>query len=610
MDNCTLRQLAKGTARRSHWLELKPELRKFLANQSTSWELILKHTALAHQADRLERECRACQAAADLIKRLRKQAGKTVFPRELKGFIAHLGFTVERTSVCAFFQIFASNLATLCRECQPLTDEEFLSFYSSAQKPETNSQDSETNSCEKKERREPQKALKIDKASDGNSGRSGPNNLPTEVLPCQHTSSFLPSDVPFSEAHGSQVMNFSHSEQDSEDVIKTNHADTEPHAPFSPSRVLDEDEQARIGVNESRSACEESPINEDTLCSTVLIHEIRYSIDEAQKILEKSLEGRKTRRRFSDKERKLLLFLAECLGSKFVHEKFLVTYDTISRLRRERKRQDEQKSTSVKPVLARYANILEIMKKHPGMGPMQIRDYIHRHESKSMGVNTVRNIMIDAGWIPPVSRKRELLSEEFRRYEAVRRNVIWHADFLHCHINSCKAYVLFIQDDYSRFIVGHGIFDGESFSAVIDTFERAMSLHGKPEAFISDKGSAFWAWRGISQFTQVLEDYGIDQMTCNAPRTNGKVENLNQQFDKEMLSAERYSSLEMFQTAVIKWVSFYNFERCHQGLAKLEIPADRFYPGMKERKAAEKPSANHLFFKTLLEALSSQFSQS
>ncbi|HAT76317.1 MAG TPA: hypothetical protein DCS19_05615 [Flavobacterium sp.] len=225
---------------------------------------------------------------------------------------------------------------------------------------------------------------------------------------------------------------------------------------------------------------------------------------------------------------------------------------------------------------------MTIMKKYPGMGPMQIRDYIHKHEGISYGVNTVRNIMIDSGWMPPVNRKRELLPETFRRYEAVRRNALWHADFLHHYINNCKVYVIFIQDDYSRFIVSFGIFDSESTEAVIDTLEKALALHGKPDSFMSDKGSAFWSWKGISVFSQNLEDYGIDQLICSRPQSNGKIENLNQQFAKECLSHEKWSSLNMFENAVKDWISFYNFKRCHQGLHKLETPADRFYPGHRE----------------------------
>jgi transposase InsO family protein len=349
----------------------------------------------------------------------------------------------------------------------------------------------------------------------------------------------------------------------------------------------------------------ESTVEAD-LVTTVRIDGKLLNVAEAEIYLQNSLKNRSSRRRFTEKESKLIAFLSECRGSKFVHDEFHITYDTISRLRKEKARQIiAESSVSTKSVPARYANILDVMKKHPGMGPMQIRDYIHRHDGKSMGVNTVRNIMIDAGWVPPVTRKRSLLAEEFRRYEAIRRNVLWHADFLHCYINTCKVYILFVQDDFSRFIVGYGIFDGEKADAVIGTFEQSMSSHGKPEAFISDKGSSFWAWKGISQFTQALEDHGIDQMTCNEPRTNGKVENLNQQFAKEVLSSEQYSSLGMFEKAVGDWVRFFNFERCHQGLDKLAVPADRFYPGFYDFKTREKPQ-KQLSLKALLEGLANQ----
>jgi hypothetical protein len=62
-------------------------------------------------------------------------------------------------------------------------------------------------------------------------------------------------------------------------------------------------------------------------------------------------------------------------------------------------------------------------------------------------------------------------------------------------------------------------------------------------------------------------------------RVNGKLENLNQQVQKELLDVRRFASLAEFETALVEWVAHFNFRRCHQGLGKLQVPADRFYPG-------------------------------
>jgi len=284
----------------------------------------------------------------------------------------------------------------------------------------------------------------------------------------------------------------------------------------------------------------------------------------------------KTRRRYSRSEKRAILALADEFGAKEVHERLKVSYDTIARLTRRAGRKTPEE---VGEIPARYAVVLEVMKRHPGMGPMQVRDWIARHHEQRMGVNTVREVMERAGWVPPLIRKKEFRPGQFRRYEAVRRNVLWHADFLHVFINSCKVYILFIQDDHSRFIVSHGVFDGEKAEVVIATVQDAVAAHGRPERFMADRGSAFRSWRGIGQLTRFLEELGVDQHVAVEARVNGKLENLNQQVQKELLDVRRFASLAEFETALVEWVAHFNFRRCHQGLGKLQVPADRFYPG-------------------------------
>ena len=109
----------------------------------------------------------------------------------------------------------------------------------------------------------------------------------------------------------------------------------------------------------------------------------------------------KVRRKYSSSEKRLILALVDRFGSKAVYDVFKVSYDTIARLQRKSK----MEANYVPHVPLRYAPVVEIMDKYPGMGPMQIRDYIHRHLGKSMGVNSVRKVMEDNGWVPPYAKK-------------------------------------------------------------------------------------------------------------------------------------------------------------------------------------------------------------
>ena len=113
----------------------------------------------------------------------------------------------------------------------------------------------------------------------------------------------------------------------------------------------------------------------------------------------------------------------------------------------------------------------------------------------------------------------------------------------------------------------------------MEAFDHAIDIHGKPEVVMTDGGSAFFAWRGISQFTRTMEDHGVEQIVAKTPNVNGKLENLNSQVEKEILLPTSFSSINHLNKEISEWVGFYNFKRVHQGLNGGQVPADRFFPG-------------------------------
>ena len=200
----------------------------------------------------------------------------------------------------------------------------------------------------------------------------------------------------------------------------------------------------------------------------------------------------------------------------------------------------------------------------------------------SLSVHTVRVVMDANGYVTPRTKRTEVHD---RRYEAVRPNQLWHADFLSRYINKQLIRVLFFIDDYSRFIVGWNIFDEERASAVIETFEGAVSRHGRPETMMSDGGGGFWSWRGIAQFTRLLDELSIDQIIAKVPQVNGKLEVLNANVQKELFNQERFFDLSEAHARLGHWVSFYNFRRTHHALGGILVPADRYFGRADEVRA-------------------------
>ena len=220
----------------------------------------------------------------------------------------------------------------------------------------------------------------------------------------------------------------------------------------------------------------------------------------------------------------------------------------------------------------RDTEILEEYKSHPGLGPSQVRNQLRRKGVK-VSVNTVRRVMEGAGYRPPKVESRP----HDRRYEAVRPNHLWHLDFVQRYINHASTFSLILLDDCSRFVVGHGVDDAERADMVLETFEQAVARHGKPEMVMHDRGSAFWSWRGISRFTKLLTELGIDQVVAKHKEHNGKVENFNGNLAKELFNVQRFYDLAEMKRRLEAHLDWYNLVRTHHALGGLLVPADRYY---------------------------------
>lgn len=209
---------------------------------------------------------------------------------------------------------------------------------------------------------------------------------------------------------------------------------------------------------------------------------------------------------------------------------------------------------------------------HPGLGPSQIKNQLRRKGIK-VSVQTTRRVMEEAGYRPP-KVKRQGHDE---RFEAVRPNHIWHLDYVHRHINRAGVHTLILIDDHSRFVVGHGTDDAERGDLVIETFEQAVRRHGKPEMVLHDKGSAFWSWRGISRFTALVTELGVDQIAAEHKEWNGKVEVFNANLHKELFDVQRFYDVAEMRRRLAAHLHWYNHQRTSHALGGLLVPADRYH---------------------------------
>ncbi|MDZ7361994.1 MAG: DDE-type integrase/transposase/recombinase [candidate division KSB1 bacterium] len=174
------------------------------------------------------------------------------------------------------------------------------------------------------------------------------------------------------------------------------------------------------------------------------------------------------------------------------------------------------------PLNERDQLMLNTWKQHPLPGPSQIKNQLRRLGYK-MSVNTVRNLMEEHGYVTSCIKRKEHTGS----YEAVQPRQFYHLDFFHLHGYKQKQMLLFIEDDFSRFIAGWRLVETENADAVIEALEKAITRYGKPEAVMSDRGTAFYSWTGVTRFENLLVEYSIDYFVAREPQPNGKVEALN-----------------------------------------------------------------------------------
>jgi transposase InsO family protein len=294
-------------------------------------------------------------------------------------------------------------------------------------------------------------------------------------------------------------------------------------------------------------------------------------------------------KRYAPAQRREILDYAERHRVCEAAEKFGVTEATIYEWRRAMKRRasaaGEAQSNGGEPALgevedrseARDRKILAMWRQHPGYGPSQIRNQLRRAGFK-VSVATVRHVMESHGYLPPKLKRKEHVG----RYEAGRPRELYHLDFYHFHVHKQKQCVLFIEDDFSRYIAGWTMVSVEAGAPVLRCFEQCVQRYGRPEAVMSDRGSAFHSWKGISQFEALLEDYEVNFHLAKEAAVNGKVEALNASFEKECVREHEFMDLTDAARGIGRWVEHYNHQRTHHGLGGLLVPADRFY-GMAEQ---------------------------
>jgi len=165
------------------------------------------------------------------------------------------------------------------------------------------------------------------------------------------------------------------------------------------------------------------------------------------------------------------------------------------------------------------------------------------------------------------------------RFERYKSNSLWHIDWSKLG----RKWLITIEDDASRFIVGYGIFDSANMENSILVMERAIAAYGAPLALLSGHDTQFLGIvqknvkKNPSEFQQFLEKYKVKHILgrINHPQTNGKLERL---FGTVKSKIREFPSLD-------ELVHWYNNVRPHMSLKDgLETPAQAFVRKIRSKK--------------------------
>jgi transposase InsO family protein len=246
--------------------------------------------------------------------------------------------------------------------------------------------------------------------------------------------------------------------------------------------------------------------------------------------------------------------------------------------------------------------VIETRKENPGMGAAKMSAHLGRFALLKVAANTISRIIkrheeetpYEAAVEKEENQPAETIFGRVRRrrrspkrnkpkqvryFERSSPNTLWQMDIMTFMLKGqYRIYLIGVIDDYSRFIVSHGLFRRQTESNVMEVVRAGMEKYKSPKEILTDNGRQFYSWRGKSKFTKFCIKAGIQHIRSRPyhPQTLGKIESFWRNLYQEYLGETPLSSFEEAQAGIANWIRHYNYKRVHLGIGGL-VPADRFF---------------------------------
>lgn len=189
---------------------------------------------------------------------------------------------------------------------------------------------------------------------------------------------------------------------------------------------------------------------------------------------------------------------------------------------------------------------------------------------------------------PATPAPRDLVK---RAFTAERPNQLWVADFTFVSTWQGFAYVAFIIDVYSRFIVGWRVSRHMRTDFVLDALEQALHTR-QPAAHRlihhSDRGSQYLSIR----YGERLREAGIEPSVGNVGDSydNAMAETINGLYKAELVHKQGpWKTVETLEWETLNWVSWFNQQRLLEPIGN--VPPAEFEAQYEQGQALEQNAA-------------------
>jgi len=109
-------------------------------------------------------------------------------------------------------------------------------------------------------------------------------------------------------------------------------------------------------------------------------------------------------------------------------------------------------------------------------------------------------------------------------FERSAPNETWQSDITTIRFPDKNAYIIGFIDDYSRYIVGLGVYRSQKAEQVLEVYRTAVGDYGVPKEMLTDNGRQYATWRGVSEFQKELKKDKVHHIRSapHHPQTQGR----------------------------------------------------------------------------------------